>query len=188
LRKEKNSLLEPVVRATSPFALTKPELVCAGVPAEDRPPPVSRLSPFESYNVLREQLQHEDNLITQRLSWLMGSQAFLFTAYAIVLNSPERPKNLLVGSLQDYFLGTLPVVSLLCAALIYVSIVAGVLAMLNIYRSVSNFYNVVAVQFPPLRGGKLTRYMGFASPLLLPPIFIIVWFLLWSRGFLMKQG
>ena len=67
LAQRKNSLLEPVVRATSPFALTKPELVCAGVPAEDRPPPVSRLSPFESYNVLREQLQHEDNLITQRL-------------------------------------------------------------------------------------------------------------------------
>ena len=115
------------------------------MPAEDRPTPVSRLSPFESYDVLREQLQHEDNLITQRLSWLMGSQAFLFTAYAIVLNSPERPKNFLVGSLQDYFLGTLPVVSLLCAALIYVSIIAGVLAMLNIYRSESDFYNVVAV-------------------------------------------
>ena len=158
------------------------------MPAEDRSAPDSRLSPSESYNILREQLQHEDNLITQRLSWLVGSQAFFFTAYAIVLNSPERPKTFLVGSLQDYFLGTLPVVSLLCAALIYVSIIAGFLAMLSIYRSVSNFYHDAAMQFPPLRGRKLTRYMGFASPLLLPPIFIIVWFLLWSRVFFMNQA
>jgi hypothetical protein len=63
--------------------------------------------------MLRDQLQHEDNLITQRLSWLMGSQAFLFTAYAIVLNGPERPKTALMGSLQNVLLGTLPVVGFL---------------------------------------------------------------------------
>ena len=91
------------------------------------------LSAVECYNILRDQLQHEDNLITQRLSWLMGSQAFLFTAYAIVLNGPERPKNALIGSLQDYLLGTLPAVGLLSAVLIYVSIIAGAIAMFNIH-------------------------------------------------------
>ena len=151
------------------------------MPAEYQPAPVSELSAVESYNILRDQLQHEDNLITQRLSWLMGSQAFLFTAYAIVLNGPERPKNALIGSLQDYLLGTLPAVGLLSAVLIYVSIVAGVIAMVSIYRLAGHFCDDAALRFPPLQGGKLTRYMGFASPLLLPPIFISVWLLIWSR-------
>jgi hypothetical protein len=157
--------------------------VSEGVSAEYQPAPVSHLSAVECYNILRDQLQHEDNLITQRLSWLMGSQAFLFTAYAIVLNGPERPKNALIGSLQDYLLGTVPAVGLLSAALIYVSIIAGVLAMLNIHRFARNLCDDAASRFPPLRGRKLTRCMGFASPLFLPPIFIIVWLLLWSRGF-----
>jgi hypothetical protein len=161
---------------------TKPELLFEGVTAEQQPAEVSHLSAVECYNVLRDQLQHEDNLITQRLSWLMGSQAFLFTAYAIVLNGPERPKNELIGSLQDYLLGTVPAVGLLSAVLIYVSIIAGAIAMFNIQHFARNFCDDAAVRFPPLRGRRLTRYMGFASPFLLPPIFIIVWLLLWSHG------
>jgi hypothetical protein len=152
------------------------------VSPERRPAPDSHLSAIECYNLLRGQLHHEDNLITQRLSWLMGSQAFLFTAYAIVLNGPERPKNALIGSLQDYLLGTLPAVGLLSAALIYVSIIAGVLAMFNIHQFARNLCDGAAAGFPPLRGRKLERYMGFASPFLLPPIFITVWLLLWSHG------
>ena len=160
----------------------KRELEFEGVPAESQPAPVSHLSAVESYNILRDQLQHEDNLITQRLSWLMGSQAFLFTAYAIVLNGPERPKSALIGALQDYLLGILPAVGLLSAVLIYVSIIAGVIAMFGIHRLARSFCDDAAFRFPPLRGRKLTRYMGFASPLLLPPIFIIVWLLIWGRG------
>jgi hypothetical protein len=153
-----------------------------GVPPEHQPAPDPRLSVAECYTILRGQLQHEDNLITQRLSWLMGSQAFLFTAYAIVLNGPERPKTALIGSLQDYLLGTLPAVGLLSAALIYVSIIAGALAMFSLYRSAGNLCGDGAAGFPPLGGRKLERYMGFASPFLLPPIFITVWLLLWSHG------
>ena len=37
-----------------------------------------------------------------------------------------------------------------------------------------------ASQFPPLQRGMLTRCMGLAAPLLLPPLFMIVWSLLWS--------
>src|SRR6476661_876979 len=46
----------------------------------------SEISPVERYRVFRSRIEHEDNLIMQRLSWLMASQSFLFTAYAIVGN------------------------------------------------------------------------------------------------------
>ena len=140
------------------------------------------LSASESYGILRDQLQHEDNLITQRLSWLMGSQAFLFTAYAIVLNSPERPKNVLVGSLQDVLLGTIPIIGFLSAVLIYLSIIAGVLAMINIHRFAHRRSDIAELSDSlPLRGRKLTFYLGFASTTLLPPLFIFVWLLLWTH-------
>ena len=77
----------------------------------------------------------------------MGSQAFLFTAYAIVLNGPERPKNELIGSLQDYLPGTVPAVGLLSAVLIYVSIIAGAIAMFNSQHFARNSCDDAAVRF-----------------------------------------
>ena len=44
------------------------------------------LTALEYYNLIRERIEHEDNLIVQRLTWLVGSQSFLFTAYAIASN------------------------------------------------------------------------------------------------------
>ena len=41
----------------------------------------------ERLEALRRRIEHEDNLINQRLSWLVASQAFLLTALAISLNA-----------------------------------------------------------------------------------------------------
>ena len=38
------------------------------------------------YADLREKWKHEDELINQRVTWLLNSQAFLMTAYGIVAN------------------------------------------------------------------------------------------------------
>jgi glycerol-3-phosphate dehydrogenase len=46
---------------------------------------------LEYYRILRSQIEHEDNLISQRLNWFVSAQAFLFTANAIVLNSSPTP-------------------------------------------------------------------------------------------------
>ncbi len=37
---------------------------------------------------IRQRIEHEDNLISQLLSALLGSQAFLVTAFAVSLNAP----------------------------------------------------------------------------------------------------
>ena len=39
---------------------------------------------------IRHRIEHGDNLINQRLSALVGSQAFLLTAFAISLNAPKE--------------------------------------------------------------------------------------------------
>ena len=38
------------------------------------------------YQAIRARIEHEDGLTVNRLSWLVGSQSFLFTAYALTLN------------------------------------------------------------------------------------------------------
>jgi hypothetical protein len=48
--------------------------------------PLQKISTLERYQVFRNRIEHEDNLIMQRFSWLMASQSILFTAYAIVPN------------------------------------------------------------------------------------------------------
>src|SRR5207302_5170237 len=92
------------------------------------------LTAVERYQVLRDQLQHEDNLTTQRLSWLMASQAFLFTAYAIVMNGPEHAMSPFATAQQQWLITAIPALALASAVLIYVSIIAGVLALLNLHR------------------------------------------------------
>ncbi len=42
----------------------------------------------EALESIRGRLDHEDNLVDQRLSWILTSQAFLLTGYAILLNAP----------------------------------------------------------------------------------------------------
>ncbi len=38
------------------------------------------------YDDLREKWKHEDNLINQRVTWLLNSQAFLLAAYGVFIN------------------------------------------------------------------------------------------------------
>src|SRR5438067_13046800 len=101
---------------------------------ENEPQPAFALTAVERYHILRDQLQHEDNLTTHRLSWLMASQAFLFTAYAIVMNGPERAMSPFAAAQQQWLITAIPALALSSATLIYVSIIAGVIALLSIHR------------------------------------------------------
>jgi hypothetical protein len=56
-------------------------------------PAVSVFGPFDWYRTIRDQIQHEDNLIVQRLAWLMAAQSFFFTGYAIVANATPQPRS-----------------------------------------------------------------------------------------------
>ncbi len=50
------------------------------------------LSLNDLYGMIREQIRHEDNLVNQRLNWLLLSQAFLFTLFTSILTA-DRSQN-----------------------------------------------------------------------------------------------
>src|SRR5215469_4436833 len=83
------------------------------------------LGPLDWYRMIRDQIQHEDNLIVQRLAWLMAAQSFFFTGYAIMANaSPSQPTQLLARP-KPLLLNMIPVVTCLSDLLIYGSVMAG---------------------------------------------------------------
>src|SRR5881396_3536683 len=90
------------------------------------------LTTLDHYQLIRERIEHEDNLVVQRLSWLVASQSFLFTAYAIVLNgltASPPPATATLMHQQMRLSRLIPLAAILTCALIYVSIVAAVKAI-----------------------------------------------------------
>lgn len=141
--------------------------------------PPESLSPLERYQVFRSRIEHEDNLIMQRLSWLMASQSFLFTAYAIVTNGLANPPptgpNPHVIHLRT-LIRIIPIVALLNSLLIAISITAAIVAINHLRRSYQN--QPGTLQVVPLQTTLGTRVMGLSAPVLLPLLFLSVWLFL----------
>jgi hypothetical protein len=141
--------------------------------------PLQKISPLERYQIFRNRIEHEDNLIMQRLSWLMASQSFLFTAYAIVTNGLANSSTIGGNMFVNHLLilaRIIPVVALLNSLLILVSI----LAALKAIRELRNEYQrqPEVLEAIPLQTSKSARTLGLSAPVLLPLLFLAVWLFL----------
>lgn len=135
------------------------------------------------YRLCRSRIEHEDELIVQRLSWLVASQSFLFTAYAITSNALTTLDPKAAGSFLDHAVlvfRLIPTVATCTALLIYISILAGLRAI----RQIRRFYlsKAVPTDLPPIQTSATTRLLGLSAPLLLPVLFVSVWLVLLING------
>src|SRR5262249_1886836 len=89
---------------------------------------IQSLPDIDEYRLVRGQIEFEDNLITQRLSWFVAAQSFLFTAYAITLNAGPQPASAIFRQQQLLAYRLIPVVAIASGVLIYVTILGGFLA------------------------------------------------------------
>ncbi len=144
------------------------------------------LTALEYYNLVRERLEHEDNLIVQRLTWLVGSQSFLFTAYAIVSNGlmtqPAQPVSPHFTSQLQLLFQLVPVVAMLTSVLIYVSILAAVVTMRRLRNGYRSRFGPEEDALPPIMSVAPVRWFGLFAPMLLPPVFATIWLILWMHG------
>jgi hypothetical protein len=127
-----------------------------------------RIDDVAFYNQLRSRVEHEDNLVVNRTLWLMAAQSFLFTAYAIGMNGPEDRRH-------GILLRLLPLVGVISSALIFVGVAAALRAMVWFRGALrERVADESRLGLPPLQtpGGVNA---GLAAPLLLPPVFIVVW-------------
>lgn len=120
---------------------------------------------------IRRQIEHEDSLVVNRLSWLMGSQSFLFTAYAIVVNGPVIPRTASFTTKQDHLVAIVPLLGIACCVLIYAGVLGAVLVMKHLRADLAA--RIKDTVQPPIQGTTVTRSLGMAAPLLLPPFFCL---------------
>jgi hypothetical protein len=131
---------------------------------------MSNTSPTDSYEYWRERWVHEDELINQRLSWLLASQTLLFAAYGLALQVGANPSNTSeVSKKTTEVLSLIPYIGFYSSVSIMVSVLAAVIALYFLWKRSGNFKRYLPVTVP-------TTIMGVAAGVSLPLIFIIAWF------------
>ena len=123
---------------------------------------------FSSAEAIRDHLDRENDLLASRTTWVVTSQAFLFSAYAIcIVGSGEERSNPHAYSLE-LLVNILPWTAVISLVLFYVTLVGGLVAMAKLRRSL-RAPDVV------LRGNGASRMAGLVAPVLTPAVFLVTW-------------
>jgi hypothetical protein len=135
-----------------------------------------RIGDAEYYALIRARLEHEDGLIVNRLAWLMASQSFLFTAYAIVLNGLASTTTQSILDHHARLIRLIPIVGIASSALISAGLLAATRAMAWLRRQFrSRVPDETALGLPPIQTPCAIAAAGLAAPLILPVVFVAVW-------------
>jgi hypothetical protein len=124
------------------------------------------------FTLIQARLSHEDDLVNQRVSWLVSSQSFLLTAYAITLNGLAADASKPLAIVQRKLLDLLPIVGVACVLLVCVALVGGLWAISELRR-------FAATKFPKDRlfliSKPTTQFLGVSAPVLIPLVFLVIW-------------
>ncbi|MBW7906247.1 MAG: hypothetical protein LC135_04805 [Phycisphaerae bacterium] len=148
-------------------------------PVAPERPPAAALDPQPIYEAYRRQIEHEDNLIGQRSSWLLMGQSFLVVGYCILHQlAPPDPAQQPVTGLLTGLIGWL---GLATSASILVAVAAGSRAMTALRRELHQRrrdwpeLDARMRVLPPVQpvGGVLV--LGRAPVVLLPLLMCAFW-------------
>lgn len=132
----------------------------------------------EKLQFLRQRIEHEDNLINQRLSWLVGSQSFLITAFAISLNAPATTSFYNIGYAvpHERLVHLLPVISIVSIVVLMITL-CGAASALAALRKHSD--RITTAEDIPIHSSTLVRLMGLSAAFVIPLLFLGLWIVLW---------
>lgn len=133
------------------------------------------------YQILRDHIKHEDEVISHRLTWSLTAQGFLFLAYSGVMNWG-------MGALPRYIM--LPMIGglgfILCITLLFgIQSAIASLYRLHDYSKQRTKYDQkehqIKMNFPPISGAEAVRDEKFGANvtiLAIPRVFMIAWIVL----------
>ena len=135
------------------------------------------------YQAIRARIEHEDGLTVNRLSWLVGSQSFLFTAYALTLNGLAAGREGPMADRQALLCRLIPLIGVATTALIYAGLIASGRAMVWL-RALLNerLGDETQLGLPIVHSPVSIVRLGQLAPRVLPLVFLIVWFALLVLG------
>lgn len=124
------------------------------------------------YTRLRDEISYESNLIVQRTSWLVASQAFFFATLALGLDRSVTELDLTAS----IFFPVIPIVAILVCVFTSLSVLAAI-SMANkhfdrIQQFVTEHDDFADVWEKPNTAQSI---LGLLSAVGLPWVFIIVW-------------
>src|SRR6266481_1916124 len=93
---------------------------------------------LEEYEFLREEIRHQDNLINARLSWLVSSQSFLLSGFAVSLNGSAQSLLPVYAKLNVILVTSLPLAGLVTDMASYLTIWAAMLRMTKVRHLAGN--------------------------------------------------
>jgi hypothetical protein len=124
------------------------------------------------FMLIQARLSHEDDLVNQRVSWLVNSQSFLLTAYAITLNGLAADASKPLAIVQRKLLDMLPLVGVACVLLVCVALVGGLCAIAELRCFAATKY---AKDRLFLISKPTTQFLGVSAPVLIPIVFLVIW-------------
>jgi hypothetical protein len=123
-------------------------------------------------SLIQARLSHEDDLVNQRVSWLVNSQSFLLTAYAITLNGLAADASKPLAVIQRKLLNMLPLVGIACVLLVGVALIGGLFA-------IGELRSFAGTTCPKDRlfliSKPTTQFLGVSAPVLIPLVFLVIW-------------
>jgi hypothetical protein len=127
---------------------------------------------FQDYVFLREEIRHQDNLINARLSWLVSSQSFLLSGFAVTLAASAGSLPLVNAKVSSVLSASLPVAGLVTVVASYLTIWAAIVRMARIRELAHGSH---PEHLPTVQAEVGTRLRGFAGAVLIPVVFLVVW-------------
>lgn len=126
----------------------------------------------ERLEALRRRIEHEDDLVNQRLSWLVASQAFLLTAFAISLNAPQAPRSAAYAAASRMLVMLLPVAGIACILILGLTVLGAIWSMAEL-RGLAR--KVSGPDDLPIHSRPAIRRLGLAAPVAIPCVFLVLW-------------
>ena len=121
------------------------------------------------YKQYRSELEHEDNLINNRVSWFLVAQTLLFAALAISLENNKIALGVIVIS-----------VGFFSSVFILISVCAAIIAFFRWRNRLTRMKpeGTSEDEYPQLNRSSSIMKFGFVAPVGLPVLFSMAWLFL----------
>lgn len=124
----------------------------------------------------RARIEHEDHLVNHRMSWLVGSQSFLFAADVVLVNGP------IYSGIQ----GTSPYVDIASSLLYFIPLIGIVIGVCSFVGVLAAFFAIRAWKYSVSNQGERSTltsrtkiaHLGGVASVMPAPIIASIWSLL----------
>jgi hypothetical protein len=135
---------------------------------------LTEASDYETTKFICERMDYENSLLVQRTSWIVASQAFLVSAFALcVIGTNGSGTNPHTDTLE-LMIKLLPWTSIVSLIAFYITISGGLLAMFHLQQIIrerrGDGWERLLVQTR-----ALPRFAGLVAPVVVPAVFLLTW-------------